>query len=145
MPTLREQLLQAGLVSPEQAEKAEEKVANKGKTRRSKRGGRGRNKATAERSVDLEDPKRLEVMQAIEQHKLREDDYSGEIAFNFTTRGDAKIRKLFVNVRTAAKLGAGELAIVENGGEKEHIIVTKDAVARIKAVDPDAVRFHTGS
>lgn len=146
MPTLREQLLQAGLVSAEQAEKAEERAANKGKARRSKRGGRGRGKAPSERAAtEVEDPKRLEVMRAIEQHKLREDDYSGEIAFNFTTRGDTKIRKLFVNVKTAAKLGAGELAIVEHSGSKEHIIVTRDAVDRIKAVDPDAVRFHQGS
>lgn len=145
MPTLREQLLQAGLVTAEQAEKSEEKNSNKSKSRRSKRGGRGRSKNPLERSVDLEDPRRLQVMQAIEEHKLREDDYTGEIAFNFTTRGDTKIRKLFVNVKTAAKLGAGELAIVENGGEQEHIIVNKEAVDRIRAVDPDAVRFHTGS
>ncbi|MBX2810807.1 MAG: DUF2058 domain-containing protein [Myxococcales bacterium] len=145
MPTLREQLLQAGLVSAEQAEKAEERASNKGKARRSKRGGRGRGKAVSDRPTEVEDPKRLEIMRAIEQHKLREDDYTGEIAFNFTTRGDTKIRKLFVNVKTAAKLGAGELAIVENGGAKDHIIVRKDAVDPIKAVDPDAIRFHTGS
>lgn len=142
MQTLREQLLQAGLVTAEQAEKADDKTP--AKSRRSRRSGRGRAKTGVDRAVDLEDPKRLAIMKAIEQHRLR-DDHEGEIAFNFTTRGDIKIRKLFVNVRTAARLGAGELAIVENGNAQDHIIVTKEAVAPIRAVDPDAVRFHTGS
>ena len=140
MTTLRDQLLQAGWVTAEQAEKAEDQTT-RGKSRRSKRGGKGRNKAaSAGRDVDLEDPKRLEVMKAIERHRLR-DDYAGEIAFNFTLRGDARIRKMLVNVPTAARLGSGELAIVENGNEQEHVIVTKEAVAPIRAVDPDAIRF----
>jgi uncharacterized protein YaiL (DUF2058 family) len=144
MPTLREQLLQAGLVSAEQAQKAED--PGRGKSRRSKRGGRGRNKTTdaAGREVDLEDPKKLEVMKAIERHRLRES-FEGDIPFNFTVRGDAKIRKMFVDVPTAAKLGSGALAIVENGSAQDHVIVEREAVAAIRAVDPDAVRFHAGS
>lgn len=143
MTTIREQLLQAGLVTAEQAEKASE--PQRSKSRRSKRSGRGRAKTDAlGRDVDLEDPKKLEVMKAIERHRLREE-HAGDIAFNFTVRGDAKIRKIFVDVPTAARLGAGSLAIVENGSESEHVIVTSEAVPAIRAVDPDAVRFHTGS
>lgn len=138
MTTLREQLLQAGLVTAEQAEKAEEPQRNK--SRRSKRGGKARRPDGLGRDVDLEDPKKLEVMRAIEQHRVR-DSVEGEIAFNFTIRGGAKIRKLFVDIPTAAKLGSGALAIVENGNDQDHVIVTREAVAPIRAVDPDAVRF----
>lgn len=144
MTTLREQLLQAGLVTAEQAEKAENKVngAN-GKARRSKRGGKTRVKVDG-RTVEIDDPKKLEVLKAVEKFKLR-DDYAGEIPFSFTLRGNAKIRKMLVDIPTAAKLGSGELAIVENGTEQDHVIVTSEAVASIRAVDPDAVRFHSGS
>ncbi|MEL6183663.1 MAG: hypothetical protein AAFU79_03495, partial [Myxococcota bacterium] len=72
MSTLREQLLQQGLVSAEQAERADEKNA-KSKSRRSKRGGRGRGKPG-------DDPKRQAMIKAIDEHRLSEADYAGDIA-----------------------------------------------------------------
>ncbi len=139
MPTLREQLLQAGLVTAEQAKKADDSPRTK--NRRSRRGGKVKSPDGVEREPEVSDPKRLAVLQAVEAHRLRED-HHGEIAFNFTIRGDAKIRKLYVNIPTAARLGAGDLAIVENGSEQDHVIVTREAVAAIRAADPAAVRFH---
>lgn len=138
MSTLREQLLQQGLVSAEQAERADEKNA-KNKSRRSKRGGRGRGKPG-------DDPKRQAMMQALDEHRLAESDYAGDIAFKFTSRGDSKIRKLLVNPKTAVRLGSGELAIVESGLEPiDHIIVVRDAVGAVRAVDPEAIRFLSQS
>ena len=157
MQSLRDQLLKAGLVTKEQAQKAEG-GANR---RRKRRGGRSRTKpegAGAEetkqaaakpvkkpgdqpvnRMVDLTLPGMLEIMQAVETHRLRED-VTGEVPFYFTLR-DQRVRKLFVTHEISRGLEAGRLAIVENGAADQHIIVTSEAVSPIRAADPEAVRF----
>ena len=161
MQSLRDQLLKAGLVTKEQAQKAEG-GANR---RRKRRGGRARTKpegAQAEdgqqadakptkkpgdqpvnRMVDLTQPGMLEIMQAVEAHRLRED-VTGEVPFYFTLR-DQRVRKVFVTHEISRGLEAGRLAIVENGETDKHIIVTSDAVSPIRAADPEAVRFFNQS
>ena len=159
MQSLRDQLLKAGLVTKEQAQKAEGGASR----RRKRRGGRARSK-TAEggaadetkqadakpakkpgdqpvnRMVDLTVPGMLEIMQAVESHRLRED-VTGEVPFYFTLR-DQRVRKLFVTHEISRGLEAGRLAIVENGAHDQHIIVTSEAVSPIRAADPEAVRFY---
>ncbi len=157
MQSLRDQLLKAGLVTKEQAQKAEG-GANR---RRKRRGGRSRAKGEGaagdenaqadakpmkkpgdqpvNRMVDLTVPGMLEIMQAVEAHRLRED-VTGEVPFYFTLR-DQRVRKLFVTHEISRGLEAGRLAIVENGAADQHIIVTAEAVSPIRAADPEAVRF----
>ncbi|MEL7368921.1 MAG: DUF2058 family protein [Myxococcota bacterium] len=157
MQSLRDQLLKAGLVTKEQAQKAE----GGGNRRRKRRGGRSRGKPAegaateakqgetkpvkkpgdqpVNRMVDLSIPGMLEIMQAIETHRLRED-VTGEVPFYFTLR-DQRVRKLFVTHEISRGLEAGRLAIVENGDPDKHIIVTADAVSPIRAASPEAVRF----
>lgn len=95
------------------------------------------------RLLDLSDPARLRILQAIESNRVREET-RGEEQFFFPLR-DGRVRKLFVNGETLARLEAGQLAIVENGDLEQHTLVRAEAVADIRAVDPEAVRFHNES
>ena len=52
-----------------------------------------------------------------------------------------RVRKIFVNKVTSEGLEAGRLAIVEDGEAGRHVIVASAAVAAIREVDADAVRF----
>ena len=115
MHNLREHLLKAGLVTKEQVARAEsEKSGKKKKRRPPKKNGEQRAKdQPVNRMIDLSDPQRLQLAQAIESHRVR-GDTKGEIAFNFTLR-DGRIRKMFVSQETQAKLEMGSLAIVDNG------------------------------
>jgi uncharacterized protein YaiL (DUF2058 family) len=157
MQSLRDKLLEAGLVTREQVDRS--KAA--GNKRGPGGGARGGAKAAPEvprspprskeqrlkerpvRVLDLSDPARLGVLQAIEAHRLREDTL-GDEPFCFTLR-DGRIRKLFVSPATVARLEAGALAIVENGADDHHLLVHAAAVEPIRAIDPEAVRFHNGS
>ncbi len=176
MQSLREHLLKAGIVTEEQAAKAEAR-SKRGRSRRSRRGGR-RNKSpevtvakteegaveaaeateTSEttetkkvaakdqpvnRLVDVSDPIRLQIHQAIEEHRLR-DAHEGEVQFHFTLR-DGRIRKMFINKPTSEALEGGKLAIVENGQIDEHIIVDSAAIPAIRTADAEAVRFHNAN
>jgi uncharacterized protein YaiL (DUF2058 family) len=134
MHSLRDHLLKAGLVTKEQAAKAEAEKNGKKKKRRPPK---------KPRMIDLSDPQRLKIQQAIESHKIRKET-SGEIAFNFTLR-DGRIRKMFVSKETQAGLVSGNLAIVENGEAESHIIVSSQALSVINDVDRDAVRFHNAN
>jgi uncharacterized protein YaiL (DUF2058 family) len=174
MQSLRDQLMKAGLVTREQADKAE--AAGKRGPRRGGGGSRERGErreggapgaAPAEaqaaptaprppprpqakkgaekpvRLLDLSDPSRLRILQAIEANRVREET-QGEEQFFFPLR-DGRLRKLFVNAETVARLESGGLAIVENGEAEKHVLVLSEAVAAIRAVDPEAVRFHNAS
>ena len=142
MQNLRDQLLKAGIVTKEQVAKAEsEKSGKKKKKRRSK--SDQKRPQPLNRMIDLSDPQRLKMAQAIESHKVR-GDTTGEIAFNFTLR-DGRIRKMFVSKEMQAGLEKGALAIVENGEMESHIIVSAEALPTITTVDRNAVRFHNAN
>ena len=142
MHSLRDHLLKAGLVTKEQVAKAEAEKSGKKKKRRPKKNGGGdRPRAQAlNRMIDLSDPEKLKLAQAIESFRVR-GDTRGEIAFNFTLR-DGSIRKMFVSKEMQVGLEKGALAIVENGEVESHIIVSAEALSVIANVDRDAVRFH---
>ncbi len=149
MHSLRDHLLKAGLVTKEQVAKAEaDKRGHKKKKRRPPKKNdmpSGAQPAPARpnephRMMDLSDPLRLKLAQAIESHRVR-GETRGEIAFNFTLR-DGRIRKMFVSKEMQAGLERGDLAIVENGEVERHIIVSSEALGSIADIDRDAVRFH---
>lgn len=170
MQSLRDQLLKAGLVTAEQAERSAN--ADRKRQGRGGRGGEGRgdgpkpertpdkagdkaqdkpadkpkaqpprrpNNGPIPRMIDLSDPVRLKILQAIEAHRFRGDP-QGDQPFYFTLR-DGRVRKLFVNPAVSKELEGGVLAIVENGDADQHIIVAAEAVSAIRDADPEAVRF----
>jgi uncharacterized protein YaiL (DUF2058 family) len=163
MQSLRDKLLEAGLVTREQADRAAASGKKGGKRPGGERGGdrgpprdaapageargpRPQGRKVPERPVrmlDLSDPSRLGVLQAIETHRVREETL-GEEQFFFTLR-DGRVRRLFVSPATVARLEAGSLAIVENGEPEKHVLVEAGAVDPIRALDPEAVRFHNGA
>lgn len=145
MHSLRDHLLKAGLVTKEQAARAEAEKSGKKKKRRPPKKNNGENgkprvAQPLNRMIDLSDPQRLKLAQAIEAHRVR-GEVKGEIAFNFTLR-DGRIRKMFISAEMQAGLENGRLAIVENGELESHIIVSAEALQAIAEVDRDAVRFH---
>jgi uncharacterized protein YaiL (DUF2058 family) len=142
MHNLRDHLLKAGLVTKEQVARAEsEKSGKKKKRRPPKKNGEQRAKdQPVNRMIDLSDPQRLQLAQAIESHRVR-GETKGEIAFNFTLR-DGRIRKMFVSKETQDGLEKGSLAIVEHGEVESHIIVSAEALPAITLVDREAIRFH---
>lgn len=147
MQSLRDQLLKAGLVTQEQASKA---AADANRPRRKKRRNRSRKPegsplsknaaAGTARVVELSESSRLELFQAIERHRVR-GETRGEMEHYFTLR-DGRVRKMFVSKEISGGLQSGRLAIVENGEQERHIIVSSEAVPSIADIDPDAVRFH---
>ena len=146
MHSLRDHLLKAGLVTKEQAAKAEAEKSGKRKKRRPKNKNGHDQKPRLQpinRMIDLSDPEKLKLAQAIESHKVR-GDTTGEIAFNFTLR-DGRIRKMFVSKEMQVGLEKGALAIVENGEVDHHIIVSADALPAITIVDREAIRFHNAN
>ncbi len=165
MQSLSEHLLKAGLVTEEQAARVDAAQQKKGnanangnangapkkrdaKEARPEGSGEARPpKAKKEpgvpRVVELGDPNKLKVMQAVEKHRYRKD-YRGPEQFHFAMR-DGKVRKFFVSDEVYEGLEAGKLAIVENGAVDQHVIVSAEAVALIRGADPEAVRFHNAN
>lgn len=166
MQSLRDQLLKAGLVTVEQAERSNQGDKRRGRGREGQRGEGGKDGEKVEakvdgkpeankgqpaqkpkrphngpipRMVDLSDPIRLRIFQAIETHRLR-GETRGDHPFYFTLR-DGRVRKLFVTPAISKELEGGKLAIVENGALDQHVIVAVDAVHAIREADPEAVRF----
>lgn len=164
MQSLRDQLLKAGLVTVEQAERSNQGDKRRGRGREGQRseGSKDGEKSEAKaegkpepkgqpaqkkrphngpipRMVDLSDPIRLRIFQAIETHRLR-GETRGDQPFYFTLR-DGRVRKLFVTPAISKELEGGKLAIVENGALDQHVIVAVDAVHAIREADPEAVRF----
>lgn len=143
MQNLRDQLLKAGLVTEEQVTKAEAQARPRPKKKPKKpRSAPTRREVAAQpvnRMVDTSDPVRLEILQAVEEHRVR-GNTRGDVEFYFSLR-DGRVRKLFVSPQISGGLASGRLAIVENGAPDTHIIVSSEAVAAIRAADANAVRF----
>lgn len=149
MQSLRDQLLKAGLVTQDQVTKVEATEANKAKRKRRKKPsskGPARPRSPEDkapsapiRTVDLTEPNRLRIFQAIERHRVR-GETRGEMEFYFKLR-DNRVRKMYVSKEISGGLQSGRLAIVENGEPEKHIIVGCDAVAPIAEIDPGMVRF----
>ena len=145
MQSIRDQLLKAGLVSKEDVTKVEAADAQKNRRRKRKKPSKPAEKRVSPenrpviRPVDLSEPSRLQIFQAIERHRVR-GETRGEMEFYFKLR-DGRVRKMYVSKEISGGLQSGRLAIVENGEPEKHIIVNCDAVAPIAEIDPGMVRF----
>ena len=152
MQNLREQLLQAGLVTKDDCHKADQSDAKKNRARKAKPRAQPmapsnarlkkdqQPRQPAARLVDLSDEAVLAIARAIETYRLREDT-RGDVPFHFTMR-DGRVRRLYVSKQVSGGLESGRLAIVENVESHRHIIVSAEAVGYIKEADASAVRFH---
>ena|SRR5687767_12071748 len=150
MQNLRDQLLKAGIITEDEHRSGSTAKAQKQKNKQPQQQGQQqqpKKDKPKKRStqgpvlptVDVSNPQILRIMQAIEQHRLREET-KGDVQFHFATR-DGRVRKMFVRPAIAEGLEEGRLAIVERGDPEQHIIVAAAAVPLIRDVDPEAVRF----
>lgn len=141
MQSLRDQLLKAGLVTQEQVTKAEtEQTKPTRRRKRSSKKSAGPRPVVPVKMPELSEPNRLALMQAIEEHRVR-GDTRGEVEHYFTLR-DGRVRRMYVTKEVYGGLVSGRLAIVEKGEIDRHIIVSAEALAVIRSIDVEAVRFH---
>ncbi len=141
MQDLRDKLLKAGLIDNTQKERVDAQVARKSDSRNGaapKR--RRRRKPRVDADAAGNNPSKLSILQAIEDHRVR-GDTRGDEEFQFTLR-DGRQRKLNLTREVAHGLVSGRFAIVEWGDVERHIIVEKAAVNPIREADEGAVRFY---
>lgn len=158
--SLRDQLLQAGLVTEKQVRQAEEEKRRQARAEQAKRSGQPKGsqpnrqlskqqlaaqqaqaaKIARDRELNRKQQEKAErkariaqVKQLIEQYRVprvESDDY-----FNFV---DGKmIRRIAVNPELRARIGRGELTIVRCEGT--YAFVPNADAERIRALDPNAI------
>lgn len=162
MQSLRDKLLKAGLVSEEQAKKAEKETKpEKGKTHRAREQEiseeeKQRRAAFAAREAELaeerrkEEAKRAEArMQSERARRLRQIVESNKISdpgasmFHYVRRS-GKIGRLAIGLETQKLLESGAAAVVDDPGSPDCAIVPAEAAKRVYEVDPQSIRFWCG-
>ncbi len=127
MSDIRQQLLQAGLVTPKQAHSAERPERSSSKPRpKPSRSGRG--PASPEEAAQA-----AEVAGA-----ARLDGYRGSKRWYYVSRA-GRVPYLSVSDKAAKGLSKGELALVESS-QGEAFLVDAQAAGRIDALDPEWIR-----
>lgn len=154
--SLQDQFLKAGLVSQKQAKKAQHE-ARKGKKQKGK-GKAAPPPATpaqdAERKAKAERDRALNQARVAEQRKREAEAQAndlmarhktelpeGEVAFNFQDAG--RIRTLYINEETRARLVAGTLALVGTG--ETFASVPADIAARIAERSDEFIKLWNRS
>jgi len=151
MQNLREKLAKAGLVSDDQVAKAEATASRRARERKKTGRPDSRRRPRLDSSpargagpdAGPDDESTLRILRVIEQHRVR-GDTRGEQEFHFELR-DGRVRKLFLTRDVSHGLAAGRLAVVEWGEPDRHIVVEREAVPKIRAVDGQAIRFFNDS
>ncbi len=168
MQSLRDKLLKAGLVTPEQAKKAEEAKAAPVASERPPRERRHEGRHDGPGRRDRDKPERLPPVpklpplpgskehQRLEAQKQRELDAKlrelvlatqiplepGATAFYFVTR-KGRLRRLELSEAQAKALEEGRLAVVERQepAQIEHSLVPPETAEKMHALFPKSVRF----
>ena len=141
--SLRDQLLKAGLVTPEQATAATQKPKPK-----VRRGGKKVPKPARE-ATPRQQPKppqsnypdkalRAQIKQLLRSHRLN--NAEAELPYNFVE--GKYVRRLHVTAEQQAALGAGQLAIVGFG--QLHYLIPVEAVDAVRALWRE-IPVHIGS
>ena len=148
---LGEQLVQAGIATEKQLEKAKEKPANKGYKQKTggKRKGKGQ-RAKAKPAANKTDTGKIEVTEkAVTRQVSKKDKVNGLIksglvpvgegqSFNFVLAG--KLKQIEVSAAQAKQLADGELAIVKSEVKRDpYVLVNKTTAADIRALIPNRV------
>jgi uncharacterized protein YaiL (DUF2058 family) len=162
MPSLRDQLLKAGVITAKQKRQVDQQ-----KRREQKQHKPGHVEEVAQTQQRQAYEERLEAQRAADQQRAavqrahleaREKclqlrhiidywkvpvDSAGNRRWYFTTR-DQTIKYLYVSGPTATQLGSGQLAIVEypEGMDTPYVLIDHEAAELIAHVDPVYVRFH---
>ena len=144
MQSLRDKLLQAGVVTPEQAEK------NRADAEAKKRPAKPAAAPPPESEKDRE--RRLNRELAEKQKKIRalcdaqEVQDRGEQAFFYRTR-KRELRRMYLTPAQVGALEQGELAIVDrpNGNERPHALVPREIAEQVRQLEDRALRFWAKS
>jgi uncharacterized protein YaiL (DUF2058 family) len=151
MQSLRDKLLQAGLVTQEQAERSKQPVRPPKPAPRP---------AAPSKPVRFEPPpesdkdreRRLNRELAAKQQQVRvicdagEVEERGEQTFFFRTR-KRELRRLYLTPEQVKGLETGDLAIVDrpNGQDRPHALVPRAYAESILTLEPKAIRFWARS
>lgn len=152
MQSLRDKLLQAGVVSPEQAQKNKAQEEAEARRKREARHGKPPQQARPAPPPKVESEKererRLNRELADRQKKIRalcdtqEVQERGEQAFFYRTR-KRELRRLYLKPEQVAALEKGELAVVDrpNGNDRPHALVPRAVAEQVLALEERAIRF----
>lgn len=152
MQSLRDKLLQAGVVTPEQADKNKAQQEANERARREARHAKGQPRPQPKAPPKVESEKdrerRLNRELADRQKKIRglcdanEVQDRGEQAFFYRTR-KRELRRLYLKPEQLAGLEKGELAIVDrpNGNERPHALVPREIAQQVLELEERAIRF----
>ena len=145
MQNLRDKLLKAGLVTEDEAKKAERtNKPQKGQTHRQREenlSAEERRKEQAKREEARRQSERaLRLRQIVESHRIRE---PGENQFHYVRRS-GKIGRLAIAAETQKMLENGAAAVVDDPGSPDCAIVPAEAAKRVYEVDPQSIRFWCG-
>jgi len=152
MQSLRDKLLQAGVVSAAEAEASAARAQAEKQARRNvgKRSAPAPQRPEPDRAreTDKERERRQNREQAARQKEIRalcdahgvED--QGDQTFFFRSRR-RELRRMHLQAEQVAALERGELAIVDrpNGNERPHALVPRAVAEQVLALEPKAIRF----
>jgi uncharacterized protein YaiL (DUF2058 family) len=162
MPSLRDQLLKAGVITAEQKRQVDQqkrraqkqhKPGHVDEVAQAQQRQAYEAKLAAQRAADQQRAaaqrarleareKFLQIRHIIDYWKVPAD-LTGNRRWYFTTR-DQTIKYLYVSEPIAAQLGSGQLAIVEypEAMDTPYVLIDHEAAELIAHVDPGYVRFH---
>ena len=147
---LGEQLVQAGIATEKQLEKAKEKPQNKGYKQKTggKRKGKGQ-RAKARKPANNGENKVEVSEKAITRQVSKKDKVNTIIRENIVVAGEGKsfnfvlagkLKQLDVSSEQAEQLASGELAIVKSDVKRDpYVLVSNAAAEKIKALIPNRV------
>jgi uncharacterized protein YaiL (DUF2058 family) len=162
MPSMRDQLLKAGVITREQKHQVEQEKRRKRKQH--KKGhlddaileqqrqayeakleaqrAADRQRAAVQRAQQEAKERRLQIRHIIDYWRVPEEP-TGHRRWYFTTRHNT-VKYFYVSESLAAQLDNGALAIVEHPDEVEapYALVDREAAALIGRIDPQYVRFY---
>lgn len=162
MPNLRDQLLQAGMITKEQKRQVEQQKRQERKQHKpghldevlqtqqrqayeaklEAQRAADRERAAVQRALLEAREKRLQLYHIIDYWKVPTDP-AGNRRWYFTTRYNT-IKYLYVSETVAAQLSSGKLAIVESPEETNtpYVLIDHEAAELIAHVDATYVRFY---
>ncbi len=164
MADLRDQLLKAGLIDKKAKQTADTDARRKKKKKKKKKKKGGGPSPEAERQAAWEAQKLAEAeanreREAARQRERERQEHQNRVSnlvksaalrdvkeggrrFCYVTR-EQRVRWIYVTAEVAWKLELGALAIVEQPGEPDEtpMLVPRAAAERLRALQPDVVRF----
>jgi len=148
MQSLRDKLLQAGVVTREQADQNAARADAERRARKEKKAAPPPPPPAAPVESEKERERRLNREAANRQKEIRAlcdahgIESTGDQTFFFRTR-KRELRRMHLTAEQVASLEKGELAIVDrpNGNERPYALVPRNVAEQVLALEQKAVRF----